>query len=153
MLVETGGRAKERSLGLVVVLPYSASALVRRGLLEVLPELAELAIVPTIEAAFIALERSSRDVQIADERRRIKALRANVWENTSRLDELLARQDALLGSTISKNGVDYLVVSLEESTGNGVAVRVVEKADERRATTSGRPLPDRMMPLVSRASS
>lgn len=40
LLVEASDCARQESLGFVVVLPYSANALVRRLLLEIAPELA-----------------------------------------------------------------------------------------------------------------
>jgi len=97
LLVEASDCARQESLGFVVVLPYSANALVRRLLLEIAPELATVPIVPSVRAASALLTRSP---VIAPRPRaevwRRQALRASVWENASRVNDLLARSDKLV---------------------------------------------------------
>jgi len=94
MLVRTSIRAKAQSLGFVVVLPFSANALVRRLLLEVLPDHADFPIAPTVRAATGALA-NAQEGRNAIERWRLPALRASLWETAAQLEALRARPDVL----------------------------------------------------------
>ena len=88
---------EQESRGFVVVLPCSANALVRRLLLEIAPDLATFPMVPSVRSAPALLTRLTALAprpRAEDLRRRI--LRANVWENAARVNDLLARSDKLV---------------------------------------------------------
>lgn len=97
LLIDASDRARQESRGFVVVLPYSANALVRRLLLEIAPELATFPIVPSVRSASALLTQSpvlAPRPRAEDLRRRI--LRANVWETAAQVNDLLARSDKLV---------------------------------------------------------
>ena len=94
LLFDASDQARTSSSGFVVVLPYSADALVRRLVLEIAPELASFPVVASVRAARALLARSPAIAPRSDENPRRLALRASVWENASRVDELLAQSTA-----------------------------------------------------------
>jgi hypothetical protein len=99
--IRTLGRAAaladERRLPFVVVLPFSARDGLRRLLLELVPELAEVAIVPSQRAAHALIARPAP--RWASSRKQAPGateLRASVWENAARGERLIAERDALV---------------------------------------------------------
>jgi hypothetical protein len=96
-LVRAARDARERGLGFVVVLPYSASSVLRRLVLELAPDLAEFRIAPSLRVGSALLARPVRSAAPARvDDVRLRELRAMVWENASRLEALLASRDVLL---------------------------------------------------------
>jgi anti-anti-sigma factor len=102
VLADAARRARERSVAFVVVLPYGSSAVLRRLVLELAPELATFPIAPSRRAGLGTVERLAVTGMHASppvDAGRLRELRASVWENASRVEELMARRDALLLET------------------------------------------------------
>jgi anti-anti-sigma factor len=103
VLVRAAGRARAQTRGLVLLVPFSAAAGVRRLLLELIPAEVPLPIVPTYEAAIRALAGAAWQqvgsvpglTTLSITERMLRA-RADAWRNCARTLELLALRDELL---------------------------------------------------------
>jgi anti-anti-sigma regulatory factor len=90
--------AHQTGLPFVVVLPYSSAAVLRRLLLELTPELSGFPIVPSYKAACDVVSRATPPLwgMPSLEASSLRELRASIWENASRCEELVAKRDALV---------------------------------------------------------
>jgi hypothetical protein len=100
LLSEASISAERLGSGFVVVLPYTGTALVRRLLFEIAPELTTFPVLPSLPAALAELQRRREPGRCAARvDARLQSLRARIWENASRLHAQMARRDALLLET------------------------------------------------------
>jgi anti-anti-sigma regulatory factor len=95
MLADFACRAGDNGVGYVVVLPFASSRPVREILLGTSSELARFPIAPTRRAGLAILRRDAATTG-AERAGRIRAARAEMWENASRLEELTTRRDELI---------------------------------------------------------
>ena len=88
-------RATRAGIAFFVVLPFSAAPSVRRMLLEFLPDLAPLPIIPRRNLAPVG-PTTTNDRAAGGDTDRLRRLRAGVWEAGSRREQLLADRDELI---------------------------------------------------------
>ena len=98
LVADASRRAHALGVPFVVMVPYSAPAIVRRLFLELAAGLAELTIAPTLKRAQALVARRQVSGPPVDGAR-LSDLRARMWENASRAEELIAQRDDLLIQT------------------------------------------------------
>lgn len=91
-LRESYVNARGRGLAFAAVVPFSASATVRRLVLELASAFADFPVFPTSTAAEHGMARARLPLALE----RMRELRADVWANGIRREELLARRDELI---------------------------------------------------------